>query len=196
MSRRIVMANPRSGRDIENLALKIVRSFQPGVLKEPMPFDIVRFFDCDLEAITGVNTDYRPLPTGIHGYTHSETMESVISAELMEDPTQIFFVRSTMSHETGHALIHVPEFRLKKAILSSIHNAQHDVALTMHRETEVPLYRNPEWQAWRFGGALLMPEPIFREAVKEENDIRTLSSIFEVNPAFVETRLRALKITV
>jgi len=194
LSRRIVIANPRSGRELERLALKIVKVFQPEILAEPGPFDIERFFDCELEAITKVKTDYRALPNGIHGYTDSATMESVISTELMEDVSQLFFARSTMSHEVGHAVIHVPEFRLKKAILTSIHNAQHDATLRMHRESDVPVFKNPEWQAWRFAGALLVPEVSIKEAIKRGNGLRELSRLFRVNPAFVKTRLRAFKI--
>lgn len=195
MSRRIVIANPRSGRQLDTMALEIVKSFQPDILAEPAAFDIERFFDCALEAITEIKTDYRPLPDGIYGYTDSETMESVISTELMEDPAQLFFARSTMSHEAGHAIIHVPEFRLKKAILTSIHNAQHGAALRLHRESDVPIFKNPEWQAWRFAGALLMPAVAIREAIRRGNGLRELARLFQVNPAFVETRLRALKIT-
>ncbi|OGC93168.1 MAG: hypothetical protein A2W25_06005 [candidate division Zixibacteria bacterium RBG_16_53_22] len=195
MPRRIVIASPKSGRDLDDLALKIVKSFQPELLMELRAFDIERFFECELETITGVKIDYRTLPTGIHGYTDSGTMESVISAELMEDETQLFFTRSTMSHETAHALIHVPEFRRKKAILTSVHNAEHGIALRMHRESDVRIYQNPEWQAWRFAGALLMPRPALEEAIRRGNGLRDLSRLFNVNPAFIETRLRALKIT-
>lgn len=194
MSRKLFKAKPRSGADIEKAAQKIVNFFQPKALKEPTAFDIERFFDCELETLTGVKIDYRSLPSGIHGYTDSECMESVISMELIEDPRNLFFVRSTISHEVGHAVIHVPEVRLRKAILTSIHNKNHS-NLTMYRESDIPLYCNPEWQAWRFAGALLMPENTIRMALREKATRSELSNIFKVNLPFIDTRLRALKIS-
>lgn len=193
MSRRVVLANPRKGVDIDNIALNIIRRFQPEILDQPAPFDIERFFDCELERITGVEPDYRELPPGIYGYTDSDEMVSVMSIDLMEDHSQKYFCRSTMAHETSHSVIHVPEFRLKKAMLRSIHDKQH-VSLRMYRAENVPVYKNPEWQAWRLAGALLMPEATIRPFFQEGLGIQEMSDIFEVNPAFVRSRLKALKL--
>lgn len=196
MSLRVPLANPKSGADIDLIALKIIMQFQPDVLAEPSPFDIEKFFEFNLEDITGVQTDYRgDLPPGIYGYTDSDEKVCVISSELMDDPFQVRFRRSTIAHETGHGLMHVSEFRLKKALLRSMHDKKH-VSLRLHRAANVPTYKNPEWQAWRFAGALLMPKPTFRFAVKEGYDEKDLAKMFDVNPAFVKTRLRALKLNV
>ena len=193
MSRKVIPAKPRSNADIEAFALSILRRYQPEALAKPTPFDIERFFECELERLTGVLPDYRPLPIGIFGYTDSDEMESVISSELMDDAYQLKFTRSTMAHETGHALLHVEEFRLKKAILRSIHNKQH-VSLRMYRESAIRLYKNPEWQAWRFAGCLLMPASMVKTVLGDGCSVRAIAEIFEVNPAFVRTRLRGLKI--
>lgn len=194
MSQRVPLASPRSGKKIDEIALRILKKFQPGALSKPTPFEIERFFECELEGICGVRPDYRQdLPFGIYGYTDSEEMVSVISSELMDDPCQLRFARSTMAHETGHALIHVPEFRLKRALLRSIHNKKH-VSLRLHREANVKIYMNPEWQAWRFAGAILMPADTFILGVKEGLGERGLADAFMVNPAFVRARARALRI--
>ena len=195
MSRRVVIANPRSGAKIDQIALGIIKRFQPEILNEPVPFDIESFFELDLETISGVKPYYSELPPGIYGYTDSDLKESVISSDLMDDWPQKKFCRSTMAHEIGHVLIHVPEFRLKKALLRSIHDKKH-VSLRLHREADVEVFRNPEWQAWRFAGALLMPELTFKAAVMDGLDERKLSRQFQVNPAFIRTRLRALKLTI
>lgn len=194
MPRRLVPAKPRSNADIDGLALNIVRKYQPGMLNNEERFDIERFFDCELEGVTNVKTAYQELECGIHGFTDSETMISVISLDLMDDPREELFCRSTMAHETGHAILHVWDYRRKKAILKSIHNKNH--MLRNYREDEIVLYMNPEWQAWRFAGALLMPKPAFRKAVKNGLDEQDLSKRFGVNPAFVRTRARALKIPI
>lgn len=194
MTRKLVAASPRSGVEIDGIAMSIVKKFQPEALKEPMPFDIERFFECEMEKITGVKSDYKKLPPEIYGYTDSRAMESVISSDLMDDSFQVLFARSTMSHETGHCLIHVPEFRRKRAILKSIHDDCHSDALRMYRETEIPVYMNPEWQAWRFAGALLMPRSAIEIGINRGGAVQDLSRWFQVNPAFIRTRLKALKI--
>jgi Zn-dependent peptidase ImmA (M78 family) len=100
-----------------------------------------------------------------------------------------------MAHETGHAVIHVPEFRMKRALLRSIHDKKHP-SLRLHREANVKIYMNPEWQAWRFAGAILMPARTFILAVREGLNEKNLANAFMVNPAFVRTRARALKIRI
>jgi len=195
LARKIVAANPRSGRDIDASANRININFQPITLKQPAPFNVESFFEFDLENISGVKPDYGNLPYGIYGITDSEKMTCVISSEMMDDPFQMKFARSTIAHEIAHVLTHVPEFRKKRAILRSIHDNDH-MSLRLHREENVPIYRNPEWQAWRYAGALLMPESTFRTAVKDGANEGDLSELFQVNRAFVRTRARALKINI
>ncbi|MEW6667628.1 MAG: ImmA/IrrE family metallo-endopeptidase [Thermodesulfobacteriota bacterium] len=196
MAGRVPLANPRSGDHLERMALKVIQGSQPHLLKEAAPFDIEEFFEFDVEDICGVRIDYRSdLPDGVYGYTDSEERLTVISSELMEDPRQRRFCRSTMAHEAGHALIHVPEFRLKKAFLRSIHDEKH-VSLRLYREAEIKPYMNPEWQAWRFAGALMMPARPFTDAVLKGCDVGRLADLFQVNPAFVKARGRALKMTI
>ena len=194
MGRRLVPARPRSNADIESLTLSIVLECQPGVLTEGERFDIERFFDCYLEEVSKVATDYQRLEYGVYGYTDSERMISVISRDLAEDPLQEYFYRSTMAHETGHAILHVADYRRKKAILRSIHKKNHE--LQVYREQDIKLYMNPEWQAWRFAGAILMPAQAFTVAVDDGLGVRDMCERFGVNRAFVNTRARALKIKV
>jgi Zn-dependent peptidase ImmA (M78 family) len=193
LARKLVAAKPRKGLDIDAIALRIIKKFQPKVLIKPTPFNTEEFFEFDLERVSGVKTDYRVLPTGIYGVTDSDKKISIISSDLMDDSSQIKFTRSTMAHETGHVLIHVPEFRMKKALLKSIHDDKH-ASLRMYREDDIPVFRNPEWQAWRFAGALLMPAMTFKAAIQQGYDEYDLSDAFQVNRAFVKTRMRALKI--
>ncbi|RJP80790.1 MAG: ImmA/IrrE family metallo-endopeptidase [Desulfobacteraceae bacterium] len=194
MTRRLVPAKPRSNADIESMALNIVLKYQPSVLSNEESFDIERFFDCDLEKITQVEIDYKPLEAGIYGYTDSENMECVISSDLIDSPHQQNFCRSTMAHESAHAMMHVHDYRLQKAILKSIH--KHDHAIKMYREKDIITYRNPEWQAWRFAGALLMPESAIRNAIAKGKKTDDLSEQFGVNPSFVRSRLKVLKVFV
>ena len=62
------------------------------------------------------------------------------------------------------------------------------------REEEIPLYMNPEWQAWSFAGAILMPATEVQKSLTKGYNISDLSERFRVNPAFVKSRLRKLKL--
>jgi Zn-dependent peptidase ImmA (M78 family) len=170
----------------------VIRAIQPNALVKAERFDIERFFDCELEGLTGVTPDYRDLEDGIYGYTDSDQLVCVISCKLAEDESSEYFCRSTMAHEVGHALMHVEDYRIQKAILKSIHRKDHQ--LRVYREKEVKIYMNPEWQAWRFAGSLLMPEPTFRMVHGQGYSDYDLSKIFGVNPAFIRSRRKALKI--
>ncbi len=55
-------------------------------------------------------------------------------------------------------------------------------------------YVNPEWQAWRFAGALLMPACCVRAAVDAGWTKKMMSRAFDVNPAFIDVRLHDLKV--
>ncbi|MHB1326534.1 MAG: ImmA/IrrE family metallo-endopeptidase [Thermoleophilia bacterium] len=194
MARKIVAVDPKSGAVIDSIASGIIKAVNPQALNKPQAFDIESFFEFSMEEFSGVQADYRELPPGIHGYTDTDTNVSIISSSLMDDPFQENFMRSTMAHEIGHAIIHVPEFKLKKALWRSIHDKEH--VLRLYRQEEVPIYRNPEWQAWRFAGAILMPEQAFRSVIQSGASRKDAADIFCVNPAFVCSRARALKMNV
>ncbi len=191
--RKIAAAEPRSGNEIDRIAFQIVKKFQPEVLEKLQNFRIEEFFDLDLESLVGVKTDYTKLPIGVHGYIDSDFPIAVIAVDLMEDACSEYYRNSTIAHETGHAILHVPEFRRKKAVIKSITNEE-NVNLRLYRETDIPVYRNPEWQAWRFAGALLMPESAIRWAIEKGYGLQKMSDVFRVNTAFVKSRMRALKL--
>lgn len=56
--------------------------------------------------------------------------------------------RATVDHETGHAVLHVPEMRRQAALLPT---------RTPVWRAELAAFRDPEWQAWTFALALLIP---------------------------------------
>jgi Zn-dependent peptidase ImmA (M78 family) len=59
--------------------------------------------------------------------------------------------RMTIAHELLHLLLHQPE------------------VLTLYRRTEdLPLYKNPEWQAECFAGELLMPYEAIQTMTEED----------------------------
>ena len=193
MARSVVRANPTSGNQLDNHALAVVRKHQPWVLDKPSRFDVERFFENDLVSITGVEFDYRPLRYDVLGYTDSDEMVSVVSASLAEDESNLF--RATVAHEIGHAILHVPQFRRRKQLLKFVDNDDLDVVgLRMYRDDEIPLYENPEWQAWRFAKGLLMPVSMVVQACQMNYSFEEMSSDFGVSVAFVRSRLKDLKL--
>lgn len=183
----------RSGRQIDFMALSIVKEYQPEMLTSPQPFDVESFFELELPSFRGITTDYREIGGNIHAYTDIKNMVCVVSTDLTENPSQKRFLRSTLSHEVGHCHIHVPEFRMRKAVAKFIHDNEHQ-SLRMYREEFVRIFENPEWQAWRYAGALMMPEPSVLVAAKEGWTKFEMCEVFDLNMPFVETRLRALKL--
>lgn len=196
MNHSVPLAKPRSGQEIDTLALCIVQAFQPEALKMPMPFEVERFFDCELKVHTGVEPDYQPLGRGLLGYTSIEEMRCIISTTLADEAQDLVtkrILRATQAHEIGHCFLHVEEFRQAQSFLRFQHDEKHGL-LKLHKQEEIKVFRNPEWQAWRFAGALLMPECSVRLAIKGRWSVPMMSRGFDVNPAFVRVRLDDLKI--
>jgi hypothetical protein len=194
MPRQVVKAIGRSRKQVDAMALTVVKDYQPEMLSSLQPFNVQDFFELELPNFRGITTDYKSLSGSIHAYTDINEMRCVVSLELMESQHvthQRRFLRSTLSHETGHCDIHVPEFRYRKAIAKFVHDKDHQT-LRMYREEVVLPYENPEWQAWRYAGALMMPEPSVYLALKEGCSKAEMCEIFDLNMPFVETRLRAL----
>ena len=190
---RLVPAKGRSGREIDKIAECLLHDCQPAALMEPQVVDVESIFEFELPEM-GIVPDYQPLERrGIQGFTDSKNKICVVSAELAEDPTAIPYFRSTVAHEIGHAILHIPEYRRRRQTIVSEQAAEEAI---LHRlpDTLIPVYRNPEWQAHRFSGGLLMPEPAVRKAILANRcDFTVLSKVFEVTPAFVRSRLKGLK---
>jgi Zn-dependent peptidase ImmA (M78 family) len=195
MARQIIMANPRSSAEIEAIALRFVQKYQPNVLGgDPEPFDILKFFDCYMERDYGVSSDYSITPLSAYAYTDINDMKAVVSSALIDDDSQETFLRATVSHEVGHVVLHIDEFRKRKKLLRFMHDDE-NVKLRLYREDQVVVYRNPEWQAWRFAGAVMMPASVVYRAANKGIGSYQMSALFNVSHAFLMTRLRALKLT-
>jgi hypothetical protein len=193
MPKEILIAKKRSGKDIDGIALAVVAKYQSEMLTSLQPFDVQRFFECELEGETQIRPDYELLPFGAFGMTDINGMRCVICPSLLENPTGNRFLRSTIGHELGHCFLHVPEFRLRKQLAQFIHSDP-SAALPRADETKVPTFMKPEWQAHHFSGALLMPRPSVEFALASGYEHAELCDIFDVNRPFVDSRLRALGI--
>jgi len=183
-----------SGKEIDHIARDIINSYQPEILLTCAMFDIHRFFDLKLEDMTGVTPAYsNDLPTEIYGMTDSANKQVIIQEELANDEFSQKFFRSTLAHETGHCVMHVPQ--LQKINRTQIfRQTKNDDSVKLYRKDNIPVYCNPEWQAWRFAGALLLPEAPLRKMLTAGAGPMAIASNFNVNMSFLKARLKALQI--
>ena len=188
---KLVPARPRSGSEIDRKAQRVLGHIQPEAITKPQVVDVEDIFEFLLPAL-GIESDYQSLEArGIQGYTDSANRICVVSSELADDPNAAAYFRSTMAHEIGHAILHIPEFRRRRQKIIS-EQTKSDGLLHRLPDTEIPIYMNPEWQAHRFAGGLLMPEAAVKKAIAIYCDSAALSKVFKVTPAFVRARLRGL----
>ncbi len=183
-----------SGLQIDNFATNIIARYQPEVLKGGKAFDVLRFVDTKLEDLAGVTPVYsNELPPEIYGLTDSANKQVIFQEDLATDESSVNFFRSTQAHETGHCFLHVPQLQ-QRSRTQVFRQAKGEDSIHLYRKDDIPIYRNPEWQAWRFAGALLMPENPLRMMLHDGASFEDISETFEVNIPFLKTRLKALKI--
>ncbi|ANA41725.1 hypothetical protein A2G06_16400 (plasmid) [Geobacter anodireducens] len=185
---------PMSGKKIDQLATAYISFYQPEILKKPAPFDVHRFVDTKLEDLTGVVPVYsRELPPEIYGLTDSSENRLEIQEALAEDPFQEKFFRSTLAHESGHCIIHVPQLR-KINRGQVFRQGKEEGGVQLYRKDDIPLYCNPEWQAFRFAGALLVPEGPLRMMLADGASNFEIANTFNIHQPFLRSRMKALKL--
>jgi hypothetical protein len=195
MPHRVTLVRSRSAREIDDFAFELAAAFHPEAVRMVTPFDVERYFDCELECRTGIEPVYLSLGEELEAYTDSAELKCIVSSELAnygQDVMQKRRLRATLAHEIGHCFLHVADSRRAHTMLRFLHDES--ASMQMFRQEDLHAYQNPEWQAWRFAGAFLMPEPCIRAAVNNQWSIQMMARGFDVNPAFVKARLNHLKI--
>lgn len=189
-------ALPRRAAEIEKIAREILEKFCPEKLNTILPIDAESYFEDHLEEDLGIRARYKILPEGLDGLTDAGKMRCYISESLAsyeENEVQRRRFRATIAHELGHCYLHIgparKDSRLQQVFTDVASEPEHFVDVS-----KLKRYEDPEWQAWRFASAFLMPEPCFRLAVERNWTIKKMKLGFDVNPSFVEVRLKELKI--
>ena len=191
----VMKADGLSRKRIEQFAQKVLKDFCPNSLNELVPLDIEEMFEQYIPKRFGIDTGYEEMSLGIHGYTDPNKLRSMVSPEFLdtEDLPTIRFGRSTIGHEIGHAILHAKQFKRKNLDLRFLHDDNHSKPM-LFRQEELKPYENPEWQAWEFCKSIFLPESVLLEATENNLDIKQISDRVNLNPAFVEVRLRNLKL--
>ncbi len=96
--------------------------------------------------------------------------EDVYDAATRDEPR----ARFTVAHEAGHAMMHVGTLNRMPATAQG----------------QTPAFRDPEWQANRFAGAILMP----RHLVKQCRSIDEITRRFVVSREAAKNRIKTLKL--
>ncbi len=107
--------------------------------------------------------------------------------ELELDAPRSHYARSTVCHELGHAIIHVPALRRRLQLTNVLARTQ---------RAKLRAYEDPEWQAWMFCGAILIPS-VTLQALQSENAKLTpelVSQTYEVSSSMARQHLKRLKL--
>ncbi|HXG35340.1 MAG TPA: ImmA/IrrE family metallo-endopeptidase [Dehalococcoidia bacterium] len=187
MTHSVPVVPPLSHREAEARALRIVRDFQAELLDTPTPFPAEEFFEFYLPQHYGLKTGVAHLPSGIEGVT-TPSGEILLGARVYDS---LFAgdsrARFTAIHEAIHGILHLPVTREMACQL------EEGLEPRLFRRRELPAYLDPEWQANRVTGAVLMPAATMRILVKKAGkNPSAVASVFQVSYSAAEVRLGQL----
>lgn len=177
--------NGMSYREIEYEAEKKLQQRCPQLLSHPGPIDVNNIWE-DLEEIDGCRPCVEQLPDGIEGRTwpdgRVELDESTYLLMLRNDPR----ARFTVIHECAHAWLH------QKQIQSVLAKSGQ---LTLNRRSNIPAFKDPEWQANAMAGAFLMPRQALKILEKSQNGLyaEKLQRTFLVSYSAASIRLAVVR---
>lgn len=186
--------NPLGVAAIEELGRCFLDQLAPEMLATPQPLNVLELVDTQLPKF-GIhvcpasreeigNRDGATDPSGDGEITILVT-EEVWEALEMAAPKS-YYARTTVCHEIGHAILHVPVLR-RRLLLNDV--------LARTQRANLKAYEDPEWQAWVFAGTILMPSVTLRMLQAECKRLtqEVVSNTFEVSAKMAESHLRRLK---
>lgn len=185
----------KSRSQIEYLSTMLLKHIQPDAFAGKEPIDIDSVYEFYLEDKYGIKTYYTDLSklgTGILGYTDASSKKSFIDSSLSNSDNSVTIrrFRSTVGHEIGHCILHV---NILNDFRSTCSKSEHGL-LYRAEPSQIKPYMNPEWQAWEYAQSYLMPEHLVRKYTNQGVNFSKMVDLFDVNPKFLEVRLRKLKI--
>ncbi|MFW5489427.1 MAG: ImmA/IrrE family metallo-endopeptidase [Desulfovibrio sp.] len=196
MNTTVPVVPPKSRPTIQREAACFLKKWIPEAIRSEEPIEIDYIYDVILTEHYEIKTGYIDLSSlgigrGILGFTDAETRQSWITSSLADatDTVGRRRFRATVGHEIGHCIMHVPY--LEKFRSASSRNCGE---LCRACRSDLPAYKDPEWQAWEYGDELLMPTVLLKKLIKEGKNVQDLAKNFDLNPGYIKTRLKKLKI--
>jgi hypothetical protein len=194
VTNKVPLVKPKSKAQIELDIHFLLLKLQPAAFRDNSEIDIETIFEIDLpDMIPGLKTGYIDLShlgTNVMGFTDAQKKVSFVHKELADatDTVSIRRFRATVAHEVSHCLYHLPALSCFKSLSST-----YGTELYRVDRRKIKPYLDPEWQAWKYAGALLMPKERILKLIGEGCDEYDIADIFNVNPSFVKARMGALK---
>jgi len=193
MQTKVIVVPGLSKRKIEHIALGLLTEIQPEALNQDVPVDVESLYEFHVPERCGIKicyTDLSKLGPGILGYTDARYRMSFVDKTLSDSPERAMSrrFRTTVVHESFHCLHHVP---LLQHFISISHRHD-DTRLYRVEKSKVRPFEDPEWQAWEFARVYLMPTQRTMNYYQRGLSVRQMADIFDVNPIFVEVRLKKM----
>jgi hypothetical protein len=170
----VTQVAPLSMAQIEAIALETLEQNAPGVVGNAEPLDVASLVDYVLPK-RGIH--FAPVQDHHLGDNwafaqcegdEGDPVEILVRKseweKLFAGGRKAHHARGTFMHELGHAILHVPQIRQRRAL-------GHGMPRQM-RVSEIKWYRNAEWQAYAFGGCMLAS----RKSI-EAAELRTVSAL-------------------
>jgi IrrE N-terminal-like domain len=187
--------NPLGMAAVVELGRCFLEQLAPEVLAAPHRLDVLDLVDTRLPKF-GIHVcpasreelGDRDGATDPHG---SGEVTILVSEEVWDQlgqpAPQSHYARSTVCHEIGHAVIHVPVLRRRLLITDVLARTQ---------RAKLPAYQDPEWQAWAFSGAILMPSSTLRMLQSGQGglSLELVSRTYEVSTGMASSHLKRLKL--
>lgn len=178
----------------------ILRSVLPEALTGEAPVDVEYIFEIELpkmyQGLTVGYCDLSALGPGVMGYTSAKNKVCLVEKKLYDlaclpdaKESDIRRFRSTVAHETSHAVFHYPFLNVFESANTGL---AHQSLMRVEKRKDIPAYKDPEWQAWQIAGALLMPYERVVSDIERGLGRYELAEIYNVNPAFAQQRINSI----
>lgn len=158
----IMVVPPASMAEISAKAEQVLGVLAPEMLEDPGPLDVPALVDTGLQRynIHVASATAEELLDCEAATDPSGEPDSEINILVRDDQFDLIFdegpwahrVRSTVPHELGHAVLHVPVVRRHRQRFGNC-----DGRLRRAQRQQIQAYCDPEWQAWAFAGCLVAP---------------------------------------
>lgn len=186
--------NPLSTAALEEVGRCFLEQLAPGTLTGPQALDVLSLVDLILPKFgihvypaTRAELGDRDGATDPGGEEEVTILVSEEEWDALEGSApRSHHARTTVCHEIGHAILHVPVLR-RRLLLTD--------ALARIKRQQLPAYMDPEWQAWTFAGAILMPSMTLRMLQSKGGRLvpEVVGAVYEVSSSMAARHLRRLK---
>lgn len=180
---------PLSKADIIRVAALTLHEFEPAALRRPQPVDVIHLVD---HVLPEHDIDVYPAHADeLPGQeAHTRPFDEKPTVLLREDQWRFLMrgggsglrARATIAHELGHVILHVPVLRRQARRAGGL------AALTRVDASRVQTYADPEWQAWCFAAAFLVPPSTLYHLPSQST--AEIASVYGVSEPFARWVLR------